>query len=120
MAHVDTSERGLQRFIVKYLTSQNGFAELSPKDFDTEFCLYQDELMDFLKESQPDTYDYILRKGQRGFWVRLDKKIQEKGVIEVLRKGVKYFDKTVHLFYPQPNSKYNQKDQKKYNKIDLP
>ncbi|WP_286019326.1 type I restriction endonuclease subunit R [Candidatus Venteria ishoeyi] len=46
--------------------------------------------------------------------VRLDEKLRKLGVIEVLRKGVKHFDKTIDLFYRQPSSAFNEKDQKNY------
>ena len=56
----------------------------------------------------------IQKKGERSFLVRLDEKIKELGVIEVLRKGVKHFDKTVELFYRKPSSNYNTKDAARY------
>jgi type I restriction enzyme R subunit len=51
----------------------------------------------------------IQKKGERSFLVRLDEKIKELGVIEVLRKGIKHFDKTIDLFYRKPSSSYNPK-----------
>lgn len=56
----------------------------------------------------------LQRKGERVFLVRLDDKIKKLGVIEVLRKGVKHFDKTIDLFYRKPSSSYNYNDLKKY------
>jgi type I restriction enzyme R subunit len=57
----------------------------------------------------------IQKKGERSFLVRLDEKIKELGVVEVLRKGVKHFDKTIDLFYRKPSSSYNPKDATLYN-----
>jgi len=56
----------------------------------------------------------LQRKGERAFLVRLDDKIKKLGVIEVLRKGVKHFDKTIDLFYRKPSSSYNYNDLTKY------
>lgn len=110
----DTTEKGFQKFIVKYLVEQNDFCESASSDFDKEFCLNPKQLWEFIKETQPDTYEIIKRKGERAFLVRLDEKIRKLGTIEVLRKGVKHFDKTVDLFYKEPYSIYNSKDRAKY------
>ncbi len=114
MAFTDTSEKGFQKYIVKELTDQNGFSESVSKDFDKEFCINPMQLFKFIKTTQPESFEMIQRKGERAFLVRLDDKLRKLGVIEVLRKGVKHFDRTVELFYHQPSSSYNVKDLKKY------
>lgn len=110
----DTSEKGFQKYIVKELVEQNKFRESVSNDFDKEFCINPKQLWEFIKETQPETFEMIQRKGERSFLVRLDEKIQKLGIIEVLRKGVKHFDKTVELFFRQPSSNYNTKDLTKY------
>lgn len=110
----DTSEKGFQKVIVKELVEQNKFRESGSNDFDKEFCINPKQLWEFIKETQPETFEMIQRKGERSFLVRLDEKILKLGIIEVLRKGVKHFDKTVELFYRQPSSNYNAKDLTKY------
>ncbi|EMY80012.1 hypothetical protein pgond44_13948 [Psychroflexus gondwanensis ACAM 44] len=115
MAFTDTSEKGFQKKIVKELVEKNRFVESVSTDFDKEFCINPNQLWEFIKNSQPDAYEMIQRKGKRSFLVRLDEKLRKLGVIEVLRKGVKHFDKTIELFYRQPASSYNAKDKKKYD-----
>lgn len=110
----DTSEKGFQKYIVSQLIHRNQFVESVSNDFDKEFCINTQQLWEFIKNTQPDTYEMIQRKGERSFLVRLNKKIQEEGIIEVLRKGVKHFDKTIQLFYHQPASSLNAKDQQHY------
>lgn len=110
----DTSEKAFQKYIVSQLVHHNQFAESVSNDFDKEFCINTQQLWDFIKNTQPDVFEMIQRKGERSFLVRLDEKIQKKGIIEVLRKGVKHFDKTVQLFYRQPASSLNTKDQQHY------
>ena len=111
----DTSERAFQKLIVKELVEKQGFEVSLSNDFDREFCMNKDQLMEFLESTQLANFNYIKQKGERSFLVRLDKRIQEKGIIEVLRKGLKFNDKTIYFFYPQPNSSYNVKDQAKYD-----
>lgn len=110
----DTSERAFQKLIAKALIEDQGYKVSVSNDFDREFCLNKNQLMDFLEKTQLANYNYIQQKGERSFLVRLDRRIQEKGIIEVLRKGLKYNDKTIQFFYPEPNSSYNQKDQANY------
>lgn len=110
----DTSEKAFQKLIVKALVDKNGFEVSASNDFDREFCINKDELMDFLEKTQLDHFNYIQRKGERSFLVRLDKAIADKGIIEVLRKGIKHVDRTIKLFYPEPNSSFNQKDRANY------
>jgi len=110
----DTSEKGFQKYIVKELVEQNKFRESVSNDFDKEFCINSKQFWEFIKETQTETYEMIQSKGERAFLVRLNEKIHKLGIIEVLRKGVKHFDKTVDLFYRQPSSIYNRKDLKKY------
>ncbi|MBO1224627.1 MAG: type I restriction endonuclease subunit R [Candidatus Scalindua sediminis] len=114
MQFTDTSERGFQKYIAKELTTKGGYVESLPNDFDREFCINAKQLLSFIEQTQHQKFEMIQRKGERAFLVRLDEKIQKLGVIEVLRKGVKHFDKTIELFYREPASSYNVKDSDKY------
>jgi len=111
----DTSEKALQKLIVKHLVKEQGYVESISNDFDREFCMNKVQFMAFIEKTQLDTYNYIQKKGERSFLVRLDKRIQEKGIIDVLRKGFVHLDKTVMFFYPEPNSSYNVKDKERYD-----
>ena len=111
----DTSEKAFQKLIVKALVEEQGYVESFSNDFDREFCINKVQLMGFVEKTQPEKYNYIQQSGERAFLVRIDKRIQEKGIIEVLRKGIKHNDKTIELFFPEPNSTYNRKDQEQYD-----
>ena len=112
--HIDTSEKGFHKLMTKELVQLHGYVETTSNDFEREFCLNVNQLMSFIQATQPVSYDEIQQKGQRAFLARLDSRIKDKGVIETLRKGLKHFDRTIDLFYPQPNSAYNTKDQDRY------
>lgn len=114
MQFTDTSERGFQKFITNYLVTEQGFVETTPNEFDREFCINTRQVLAFIEATQKDAYEMIQKKGERPFLVRLDEKIKELGVVEVLRKGVKHFDKTIELFYRKPASGYNPKDAARY------
>lgn len=110
----DTSERGFQNLIAKHLVSTHKFVQSNSAEFDKEFCVNAKQVMEFIAATQKDLYDFIQQKGERSFFVRLDEKLKADGVIEVLRKGVKHFDKTINLFYRKPSSSYNTKDKANY------
>jgi type I restriction enzyme R subunit len=114
MQFTDTSERGFQKFITNYLVTEHKFIETTPNEFDREFCVNPKLVLAFIEATQKDTFEMIQKKGERSFLVRLDEKIKELGVIEVLRKGVKHFDKTINLFYRKPSSTYNENDALRY------
>jgi len=114
METTDTSEKGFQKLIVKELVEKEGYIETKSNEFDREFCINKTVLFDFIQAGQPVNHDLIQKKGIRPFLSRLDGKIKKEGIVEVLRKGVKHFDKTIDLFYPKPNSRHNVKDCKRY------
>ena len=114
MKTTDTSEKGFQKLIVKELIEKQGYIETKSNEFDKEFCINKADLLAFIKASQGVNYDVIQKKGIRPFLSRLNNKIKKEGIIEVLRKGVKHFDKTIFLFYPKPNSIHNIPECKKY------
>lgn len=115
MKFTDTSEKGFQKSIVKYLTNVNHYKESFSSDFDRDVCVNKAQLFEFIKETQPQSFEVIQKKGERNFLARLDDKIRELGIIEVLRKGVKHYDKTIDLFYRKPVSSYNKRDAVKYS-----
>lgn len=114
MQFTDTSEKGFQKFITNYLVNEHKYVEATPNDFDREFCINTKQLLAFIEATQKEAYEMIQKKGERNFLVRLDEKIKELGVTEVLRKGVKHFDRTIELFYRQPSSLYNPRDAARY------
>ncbi|HBJ2608882.1 DEAD/DEAH box helicase [Clostridium botulinum] len=110
----DMSEKGFQRLMAKELVEKQGYVETNSNDFDREFCLNKNQLLEFINKSQPEKYDFIISKGERAFFSRLDSKIKSNGIIQILRKGLKFFDKTIDLFYTEPNSEHNIIDKEKY------
>ena len=114
MKFTDISEKGFQKLIADELTINGGYVESVSNDFDKEFCINKGHLLSFIEQTQSEKYEMLQRKGERAFLVRLDDKIKKLGVIDVLRKGVKHFDKTIDLFYRKPSSSYNYNDLTKY------
>ena len=57
----DISERGYQEhFVRQLLEKQNYHSETTTADFDTEFCVNRQQVLDFIKATQLETYELSL------------------------------------------------------------
>jgi len=84
----ETPEKGFQKFITNYLVTEHKFIETTPTEFDREFGINTRQVLAFTEATQKDAWEMIQKKGERPFLVRLDEKIKELGVIEVLRIAI--------------------------------
>ena len=122
----DTSERGLERLICTALTGDPCDAALAPtglegeveaggtgwicgapNDYDREYTVDLAQLLAFLGETQPAAFEGLRLEddgpARRKFLARLQGEISKRGVIDVLRKGVKDGPHHVELFYGTPS-----------------
>ena len=80
--------------------------------YDKNLCVVSSEFMTFLKERQPKTYENLTK--QYGDLIdqkvlsRLNKEIDDKGLIHVLRKGFNdVYGGNIKTVFFQPNSSLN-------------
>ena len=127
----DTTEKGLESLIMKHMTGSDGIfsgpaatvAESAPKKagsgwfagspaaYDREFCVDTEQLFAFLQKTQPEEYarlgisDYKDKKSmaRQKFLARLQGEVARRGVIDVLRHGVKHEALSFDLFYGTPS-----------------
>jgi len=122
----DTSERGLERLICTALTGSAcdapqpglvsdagpGFGGAgwicgTPDDYDREYCVDLAQLRAFLRATQPGASEALDldQDGptRRKFLARLQGEISKRGVIDVLRHGVKHGPHHLDLFYGTPS-----------------
>jgi type I restriction enzyme R subunit len=103
----DTTEKGLESLIVHSLVDQAGYVQGDPKDYDREHAVDLAQLLDFLASTQPETFAQldIDQEGPKRtqFLHRLQGEIAKRGVIEVLRGGIKHGPATIDLFYGTPS-----------------
>src|SRR4051812_16810654 len=99
MSPTDTSEKGLESVIVASLVGDSKYVQGSSTDYDREHALDLAKLLDFLRATQPNVVELLsldLEGPKRTqFLARLQGEITKRGVIDVLRKGVK--DGPAHL-----------------------
>lgn len=126
MPTTDTSEKGLESLIVADLTAQlvataptpgavresatpygaAGCVLGSSVDYDRDHAVDLVKLCDFLRATQPRTVE-VLGLDPDGpkrqqFLARLQGEIAKRGVIDVLRKGIRHGPAAVDLFYGAP------------------
>ena len=107
----DTTEKGLEDLIERHLLEQNEYVQSLASDYSRRFCLDVAKLFDFLEATQPEAY---LKLGignsglaQEKFLSRLSDQMRSRGILEVLRKGIKSGETQVKLYYPRPSSQLN-------------
>ncbi|MFA6924830.1 MAG: type I restriction endonuclease [Bacteroidales bacterium] len=110
----DTSEKGLENIIEKHLCNEANYRQAFPNDYDRDLCLNKRLLFEFIKETQPEAFETIIKRGEDKFFKRLTEQIKQRGIIDVLRKGVKDLDLTIQLYYKLPVSDLNPKSIKQY------
>lgn len=103
----DTSEKGLESLIVSDLVSA-GWVAGSPSEYDREFCIDLVQLTAFFNATQPELIDFFSLESEgnrrRKFLSRLHGEISKRGIIDVLRSGIKDGPHHVTLFYGTPSS----------------
>jgi type I restriction enzyme R subunit len=104
-------ERGFEGAIEASLLEHGGYQRSHPSNFDRDLGLDTAELFTFIGETQPKAWDALLaRRGedpnaaQREFAKRLAKEIDNRGTVDVLRRGVIDYGITIQLAFFKPAS----------------
>ena len=106
MAFTNTKENGLESLIVKWLVEQNGYEQGTNADYNRDYAIDETRLFRFLNETQPDAMNKLgvfkadMKKIQ--FLNRLQGEIAKRGIIDVLRNGIKVYPANLIMFYLTP------------------
>lgn len=120
---MDTSERRFEDEI-EYSLTHFGESEFDvyesrdPRGYDKELGLYPKDLLDFVRETQPQQWERLERihgaKAEEKFCKRVARELDRRGVIEVLRRGVEDLGARFKLVYFAPGSDLNEMLAEKY------
>ena len=112
MAFTNTKESGLESLIVKWLVEQNGYEEGTNADYNKEYAVDETRLFRFLQDTQPKEMDklgvFTSDTKKRQFLNRLSGEIAKRGIIDVLRNGVKVYPADLIMFYLTPTENNEQ------------
>ena len=100
-------ECGFETLIVNWLVEQNGYEEGTNADYNKEYAIDENRLFRFLQNTQPDQIDKLgaLKSEQkkRQFLNRLQSELAKRGIVDVLRNGVKIYPADLIMFYLTPS-----------------
>ncbi|GAB4247476.1 type I restriction endonuclease subunit R [Deferrisoma sp.] len=125
----DTTERGLERLICEALTGSpcdpgtvpepgalgeqpegfggSGWIGGRPEDYDRDYCVDLAQLREFLYATQPEVAEELDLTAnsptRRKFLARLQGEVAKRGVVDVLRNGIRHGPHHIELFYGTPS-----------------
>lgn len=112
MPFTNTKENGLESLIVKWLVEQNGYEEGTNADYNKEYAVDETRLFRFLQDTQPKEMTklgvFTSETKKRQFLNRLSGEIAKRGIIDVLRNGVKVYPADLIMFYLTPTENNEQ------------
>ncbi len=118
MKFTDTSEAGLETTIAKSLVEEAGYQAGNPQDYDRAHAVDLAKLTAFFQDTQPEVAERLSLEvdspKRTQFLYRLQGEIAKRGIIDVLRKGVKHGPDSVTLFFGSPTAN-NEKAKELFN-----
>lgn len=113
-----TSENAFEQAIVESLKQEGGYSEIQGSDYNAEIGFFRDEIITFLKTSQPKRWDKI--KGIHGkdvekrILARLFKELDLRGSLDILRNGFTDYGVKFRMAFYQPESGLNPESEALY------
>ncbi|MDR0573694.1 MAG: DEAD/DEAH box helicase family protein [Tannerella sp.] len=109
MNTTNANESGFEALIVKYLVEHNGYEQGANADYNREYATDETRLFRFLTETQPRQVEQLgitdSDHKRNAFLIRLQGEIAKRGIVDVLRKGIKIYPANVIMFYQTPSEK---------------
>ena len=106
MEVTDTKEKGFESLIVKWLVEHNGYEQGNNADYNKEYAIDETRLFRFLQNTQPEQMDRLgvfkSEQKKRQFLNRLQGELAKRGIIDVLRNGIKVYPVDLIMFYLTP------------------
>lgn len=111
------NEKSLEDLITNYLTRHHGYDLGVSDDYDKTYGMDLGRLEAFLRATQPERIAasrvFETTVNRRRFLERLRDEITKRGVVDVLRKGVRHLSQTFELYMPLP-SELSDRAQERY------
>ena len=121
MLHKPTEKRFEEHIEAHLLDS--GYRKLAPTTYDCDLCLIPDEVIGFVRDTQPQAFEKL--EAQYGaetaakLCLRLSQEVTKRGTLDVIRNGLKDRGVEFHFIYFKPASGMNPEHQALYKKNRL-
>ncbi|SFR17328.1 type I restriction endonuclease subunit R [Desulfoscipio geothermicus] len=116
---IDKSEKALENVIEAHLLEEGGYAKGNPNEFDRDMALFPNDVITFIKKSQPEVWDkliiYFGNEVEKKIIQRLVQVLNRNGMLKVLRRGFDLYDVRIKLAFFAPASGLNYEIIDKYN-----
>lgn len=101
------TECGLETSIVNWLVEHNGYEQGVNEGYNKDHAIDERRLIRFLETTQPEQFEQLgIRKSHQKyaqFLNRLQGEIAKRGIIDVLRNGIKIYPASLVMFYMTPS-----------------
>lgn len=119
MPITNTKENGFEDLIENELLALHGYKARTTSSFDKKLAMDTEMVLEFVTSSQPEAWEKLVEQYGEAvterFLARLDGEITERGLLDVLRKGVRDRGVTVRLAFWQPQNDLNPELVTEYN-----
>ena len=113
------TEQNFEDHIEQHL-NRSGYQSRQSAIYDKFFCLISDEVLQFIQETQPNEYQRLERQYREDtpskLLDRVSKQIASRGVLDVLREGIRDRGCEFKLTYFRPSSGMNPDHHRLYDK----
>jgi len=107
----NTCEQGFEEFIEQFFVQTNQYKKQKPEDFDKELAMDKSLVLEFVKNTQAKEWEKLEdqhgKEAEKMFLERLDKEISSRGILDVLRTGVRDHGVKIDMAYFAPETKMN-------------
>ncbi|RZB37505.1 MAG: hypothetical protein SRB2_01049 [Desulfobacteraceae bacterium Eth-SRB2] len=115
-----TTEQAFEEAIEKSLIEKGGYAKGDPSDFSRELAFDPKTIFAFLKSTQPESLEKLFeihgQEVESKILQRLFKELNNRGTLDVLRKGFVDYGVRFKMAYFKPASGLNPETVALYNK----
>lgn len=107
----NTKESGFEEFIEGELVGVNKYRLRQNSSYDKKLCMDTELVLEFIKNTQKDSWGKVIEQygeeTEKKFLARLDEEISARGLLSVIREGVKDRGVNIRLAYWKPENDKN-------------
>ena len=111
------TEEKFEDTIDRDLCTRCGYEKGDRNHYDPDLALFPSDIIDFIQTTQPKRWAKLTattENAQKAVMDTLTKELKSRGMLDVLRNGVKCYGKTLRVAYFKPNTTLNPETLERY------